>query len=146
MERRVLVAVFLSFLVLYAYQAFFVPPPPASDKAAQQTAPSQAAKQSAAAQSPAPAATPSATPAAEPQALIAETAEREISIETATVQAVVSNRGGRLVHWRLKNYRDDQGNPVDLIPSSVPLDQAFPFQLRLDDEQLTRRISSALYR
>jgi hypothetical protein len=28
MERRILIAVFLSFLVLYAYQALFVPPPP----------------------------------------------------------------------------------------------------------------------
>ena len=30
MERRVLIAVFLSFLVLYGYQALFVPPPPAT--------------------------------------------------------------------------------------------------------------------
>ena len=34
MERRVLLAVFLSFLVLYMYQAIFVPPPPDAPRAA----------------------------------------------------------------------------------------------------------------
>jgi hypothetical protein len=38
-----------------------------------------------------------------------------------------------VVHWRLKDYRDDNGNPVDLVPSSVPADQLSPFALRLDD-------------
>src|SRR3954465_9309700 len=41
MERRVLVAIFLSFIVLYAYQAFFVKPVPKPQPgaAATQTAP-----------------------------------------------------------------------------------------------------------
>src|SRR6478609_1118440 len=109
MERRVLLAVVLSMAVLYAYQAFFAPPPPDPKKAAQQQ--SAASPASGGASSPATAVTPvAAVPA--PRALVADSAEREIVVETAEVEAVLSNRGGRLTHWRLKHYLDDQGKPV----------------------------------
>src|SRR5215213_9960524 len=107
MERRVLLAVILSFAVLYAYSTFFAPPPPT---------PSSNAQKPAAATTPAePGATPAATLPTEaaaapaPQAIVADAAEREIVVETQTVEAVFSNRGGRMLHWRLKEYRDDQG-------------------------------------
>src|SRR5690242_4933432 len=106
MERRVLLAVVLSMAVLYAYQAFLAPPPPDPKTAPQQ--------QSATAQQPESSASPAvpangvaAAPA--PQALVGDTAERDIVIETADVEAVISNRGGRIVHWRLKRYLDDEG-------------------------------------
>jgi YidC/Oxa1 family membrane protein insertase len=143
MERRVLVAVVLSFLVLYAYQALFVPPPPP----AQQVQPNPNPE---ATPPPPTAASPSTAPPApdepQPEALISEATEREILVETATVQAVFSNRGGRVLRWRLKEYRDGNGEPLDLVPSELPADQARPFSLRVDDEPLTRRLNSALYR
>ena len=40
-------------------------------------------------------------------------------VETATAQIVLSNRGGRVLNWRLKDYRDDVGAPVDLVPIVV---------------------------
>ena len=121
MERRVLIAVFLSFLVLYVYQSFFVPPPP-------QNAPSQPSASQPATTSPAtPAASQpaeTAPPAEAPVALVGgESTEREITVDTNTVQAVLSNRGGRVIHWRLKDYAGDNGQPVDLVPSNVPADQ-----------------------
>ena len=73
---------------------------------------------------------PSAAPSAPaPDAIITEPTEREIVVETATVQAVLTNRGGRILHWRLKDYRDGAGNPVDLVPSNVPAEQPRPFSL-----------------
>jgi YidC/Oxa1 family membrane protein insertase len=146
MERRVFLAILLSFVVLYGYQAFFAPPPPAEQKAASTT------QASASSSTPAPASTPSTaavTPAPtgpEPAAVTTEAAEREIVVETATVEAVLSNRGGRVLHWRLKEYRDDAGKPVDLVPSSIPADQPTPFSLRVDDAQVTQRLNQALYR
>ena len=146
MERRVLVAVFLSFLVLYAYQAFFVPPSPptqsqtpppapvAAPPVTSQPAPSPAAVRTSVAASPLPA------------VVLGDVSEREIVVETATVVATLSNRGGRMLHWRLKEYRDSRGEPVDLIPSALPPDQASPFSLRVDDEQITQRLATALYR
>jgi YidC/Oxa1 family membrane protein insertase len=69
-----------------------------------------------------------------------------IAVETATSQIVMSNRGGRILHWRLKEYRDAAGAPVDLVPSQVPSEQARPFTLVVDDPSLTNRLNSALYR
>ncbi len=145
MERRVLIAVFLSFLVLYAYQAVFVPatppqPPGAAQPAAQQPA---AASPPAAAVTPA-AAEPAALPA--PVAVVGGAAEREIVVDTATVRAVFSNRGARVVRWQLKEYLDASGEPVDLIPSGLPADQPTPFSLRVEDDAITARLNSALYR
>ena len=151
MERRVFIAIVLSFLVLYMYQAMFVratPPAtaakPAAASAAATPGPAAAAGTSAlgATQTQAPA--PPASP--EPQALVSEPSEREITVETATVQAVLTNRGGRLVHWRLKDYRDKQGQPVDLVPSGLPATEQLPFSLRVDDDQTTARLNKAIYR
>ncbi len=142
MERRVLVAVVLSFLVLYAYQALFVPPSPPAQQI--QPSPNPEATPPPAATAPSPAAAVPEQP--QPEALISEPAEREIVVETATVQAVFSNRGGRVVRWRLKEYRDGNGEPLDLVPSGLPAEQARPFSLRVDDQALTQRLNSVLYR
>ena len=73
-----------------------------------------------------------------------EPTEREIIVETSVAQIVLSNRGGRVLHWRLKDYRTPAGELVDLIPSNAPAEPR-PLQLRLDDEQLTQRVNTALY-
>src|SRR5437868_5466009 len=109
MERRVLLAVVLSMAVLYAYQTFLAPPPD-PNKAAQQQ---PAAPQASTSPSPAAAAASPVETSPAPQALVADSAAREVNVETADVQAVLSNRGGRVVHWRLKHYLDEHGKPVD---------------------------------
>ena len=159
MERRVFTAIVLSFLVLYAYQAYFAPPPPSAPKPAAATsapaAPIQApadAKPSSPPASAPPASTPAAGAAVSsasppPQAVVSDTAEREITVETDKVTAVFTNRGGRLLHWRLKEYRDNSGQPVDLVPSGLPASEALPFSLRVpEDPNLTSRLNDALYR
>ena len=154
MERRVFIAIVLSFLVLYFYQTYLAPPPPPSPKpAASNTAPTApAAAPSNNTVPPAPSAPPQAGAAVsngsrEPQAVVSDTAEREITVETAKVTAVFTNRGGRLLHWRLKDYRDNRGEPVDLVPSGLPPAEALPYSLRLaDDPNLTSRLNEALYR
>jgi YidC/Oxa1 family membrane protein insertase len=149
MERRVLVAVFLSFLVLYGYQALFVPPPPepqtqpgaapaASPQSAEPTAPSETAPQNAA--------TPAVPDAPAAAVIVGDSSEREIVVETATTQATLTNRGGRILHWRLKEYRDRAGEPVDLVPSALPPEELSPFSLRVEDDATTRRLNTGIYR
>jgi YidC/Oxa1 family membrane protein insertase len=142
MERRVLIAVFLSFIVLYAYQALFTPAPP----------PRQTQPPSPSAGPSAPAATPSPGAEQPPQTsepaitpVKGDTAEREIIVETTTVRAVFTNRGARIKSWQLKEYRDDNGQSLDLVPSQLPPDQPLPFSLRVDDGEMTRRLNTALY-
>ncbi|OFW02812.1 MAG: hypothetical protein A3I61_11840 [Acidobacteria bacterium RIFCSPLOWO2_02_FULL_68_18] len=144
MERRVLIAVVLSFLVLYGYQALFVPPaPPPRTQTPQPPGTAAPAPERA---TPAPAPAPAAPPAETAPVVVGERGEREIVVETSTVTATLSNRGGKIVRWRLKGYQNPGGAPVDLVPSTRDADQPTPFLLRVDDEELTRRLNSALYR
>lgn len=143
MERRVLIALFMSFLVLYAYQAFFPGSkpkpvtPPATSSATQggATGPATAAPGTEAATPP----TPTAA------ALVGETGERDVTIDTRQVTAVFTNKGGRLKSWKLKAYRDRNGNPLELIDASLASSQPLPFSLRVPDASTTSTLNNALY-
>jgi YidC/Oxa1 family membrane protein insertase len=155
MERRVLLAIFLAFIVLYTWQALFVKPVP---KPVEGVAPSAAATASPATGTASPsgstdAATASAgsagsAAAAKPAAplataLVADTAEREVRIETRDVIATFTNKGARLKSWRLKHYVDQQREPQELI-EHIP-SQPLPFTLRAGTDATTTTINDGLY-
>src|SRR6476659_7839618 len=133
MEKRVLIAVLLSFLVLYAYQAMFPPPPDQAKK------PVQASKAATAPTASAPAV---ANPAPSPEATDAAS-EREIAIDNADVHGVFSTRGGVLKSWQLKKYRDDHGRPYELIAGHAPADAPLPLTLAVDDAALSTTLATA---
>jgi YidC/Oxa1 family membrane protein insertase len=144
MERRVFIAVILSFVVLYGYQALFPPPEPApAPKPAVASTSKTPAAPTATAAAPA-ADPPPETPAV--AARVSESAAREIVVDTAHARIVLSNVGGRLLRWQLKGYTDAQGAMVDLVPSDLPAEQPRPFSLSVTDPALTRRLQSAIYR
>src|SRR6187399_94649 len=150
MERRFFLAILLSFAVLYGYQALFVPPAPKTQQTVTTPSTTSSATRPAAANAPSATGAQSAQPAAEPTPAQpapaeGEANEREIVVDTATVQVVLTNRGGRVLHWRLKAFKDQAGNQVDLVPTEVPSDQPRPFSLIVNDGTLTQRINSALY-
>jgi len=147
MERRIFLAIILAAVVMYGWQAFFMPPPPAprSNASQQAEAPAKASATPApAAQAPSPQGEtkPSAAPVL---AVKGEQTEREIVVDTAVAKVVLTNRGGRVLHWQLKDYRTPAGEPVDLVPSNIPADQPRPFSLRVDDAQVTQRLDESLY-
>ena len=147
MERRVLIAIFLSFIVLYAYQAFFVKPTPKPAQQSAATQQTQAATGAASTAAPLTPSTPQAatrtTPAA--AALVAESSERDVTVETHDVIAVLTNRGARLKSWRLKKYLDQQDRkPQELIENKLPT-QPLPFTLSTADAQLDATLNGALY-
>ena len=162
MERRVLLAVFLSFVVLVVYQRFVAPPPvpvqsfvdgsaepgavapgpgaatATSSSAAVGTAPPVPASPSAPVQA---AAGTAFTPT------VFDSADRDIVVESDLVRAVFSNRGAELISWQLKEYGDDSGGQVELIPPDVSPDQAWPFSLVVPgNPDLTARLDQALFR
>src|SRR3954466_11520113 len=148
MERRVLLAIFLAFIVLYAWQALFVKPVPKGLPAQTPTSSSPALAGGAAPAGGAalPAATPAelAKPAAPlAAALVSDTAEREVRVETRDIIATFTNKGARLKSWRLKHYLDQQKEPQELIEHlpSHPL----PFTLRTGSDVATATANDALY-
>jgi YidC/Oxa1 family membrane protein insertase len=126
MERRVLVAIFLSFLVLYVYQTYVVKPVPKTAKTTAAGAPSVPGVNAPAdTTAGAPAASPAQAQAEAPAApaaaaLVGETSERDITVETRDVIAVFTNRGARLKSWRLKRYLDKEKQPQELIDRDLP--------------------------
>jgi YidC/Oxa1 family membrane protein insertase len=159
MEKRVLLAVILSFLVLYGYQALFpppkpqprgaevapsaTPPPPGRSSAAQ--APSST--QSTTAAGPQPGTLGMPQPQAEaPSALVADVNDRDVVVENGAVRASFSSRGGVLKSWRLKQYADEAGRPLELVPQAVPPGTPRPFSLRFDDPAVMSRLDTALFK
>jgi YidC/Oxa1 family membrane protein insertase len=152
MERRFFIAILLSIVVLYGYQALFVPPSPkpvvqkTNAEAPSSTTPAaSAAPTTPTAPVPSPATGAPSDVSTAPQAIESERGEREIVVDTKTVKAVLTNRGGRLLHWQLKEYRDSRGQPVDLVPSNVPPEYPRPFSLIVDDSAVATRLNTALY-
>ena len=155
MEKRVLIAVILSFIVLYAYQAMFPPPQPApGGPAAQKSSPSPSASSTvtstvppgagaaAATQQPAEARPPSSSAAP----VVADTIERDIPVESPSVIAVFTTRGGVLKSWRLKKYRDAAKQPLELIPHTVPPGTPRPFTLSVGDQASDAALANAFFK
>ena len=108
MERRVLIAVLLSFLVLYGYQALFPPPPDRTQKPVQASKAATAPNASSPAVSnPTPSVHGAPAPAPEAEATSAVPA-RDVEVDNADVHAVFTTRGAVLKSWQLKKYRDEQ--------------------------------------
>ena len=142
MERRVLLAVLLSFVVLYAYQAMFpVPQKPGEPQPAQPskvaTAPNAAAPEPA---NP----TPTPPPAsAEAVPGVPTIAARDIVVENSDVRAVFTTRGAAIKSWKLKKYRDSAGQPYDIVAGHPPADAPLPLTLAVDDQSLARTLAAA---
>ena len=152
MERRVLLAVFLSFLVLYGYQALFVPAPPPQDSITREGLRQEDEP------IPPPLAPPGTPAPPTPQRgritaverpttnpTVSDTVSRDIIVESDFFRAVFANRGAELVSWQLKDYLTG-GRPVELVLRSLPSEEPWPFTLAFDDEDLTYLADEALFR
>jgi YidC/Oxa1 family membrane protein insertase len=64
-------------------------------------------------------------------------------VTTADVEAVFTNRGGRLRHWRLRAYRDAAGAVLDLVPATDGA--VLPFSLSTADAAQTARLNESLF-
>jgi YidC/Oxa1 family membrane protein insertase len=146
-ERRFFLAVALSFLVL---TVFSLARQPAQRE--QRGAPSPSAQPTAAA-------APTATPAPEkPVATIAEASaadseERRIEVSTPHALVAFTNRGARLLSWRLPRFLDARGRPeetVALVPRGAQVDAdnaARPLDVATGDRQLDELLrTQALFR
>jgi YidC/Oxa1 family membrane protein insertase len=149
MEKRVLLAVVLSFVVLYGYQAMFPPPKPV---VLPKTTPAPAAADPAASGQP-PTTTPSSPTAAEPlerptaaEPTVAAPAVQDIVVENEAVHATFTTQGGALKSWRLKHYLDAKGEPLDLVPSRAPEGSILPFTLAADDKATAATLRTALFK
>jgi YidC/Oxa1 family membrane protein insertase len=145
MERRVLLAIFLCFLVLYLWNALVVKPLPKNVAAttAKTAAPASAPRQAEALQGAENAAGAIRKTPPPPNVALGDQTEHDTRVETRDVIAVFTNKGARLKSWRLKHYFDLEKQPQELVVSEAS--QPLPFTVHVADEQTNAILDNALY-
>jgi len=153
MEKRLILAIFLSFLILFLYQLIFIKPHKPAQPAAQQPVVEEA---TASAESGKPEAQPPATGGREttvPSEVVAAEQEETITVETPLYEATWSNRGAVLKSWKLKNHlkklpdrKNPSREPMNLVSETADRLGMYPLALKLDDPALTDRVNGALYK
>jgi YidC/Oxa1 family membrane protein insertase len=153
MEKRLLLAAFLSVAVLLIWEALApkpparAPAPPGKPAAASPAAPGAAAATSSG--PPAPAVEAPAPPPAAPALVggepIGASAAEVVTIDRPLYRARLSNRGGVLVSFVLKKYDDDRGQPLEMVHQE-PGSAARPLSLDFGpDSAATRAANDSLY-
>lgn len=140
MDSRLLLVFALSFLVLLLVQAWVAKN---YKKPAEPQKPATEATQ--APPQPAPAATPNAPPP--PAAGVTKQAKGEETtvIENELYKITFTNRGAQVKSWILKKYKDDKGNPLELVNTAAADKHGYPLSLWTYDESLRNQLNSALY-
>jgi YidC/Oxa1 family membrane protein insertase len=141
MEKRVLLAIFLSFLVLVVYQSL-VPPPPES-QTAQSKPPSPGSPAVVSPSTPSTEAPPPEPALAQP--LVAGE-ERDVVVDTSTVTATFATRQAVLKSWRLKHYNDGAGQPLEMVPQDLAPEVERPFALAFADPLDSTLAARAVFR
>ena len=115
MEKRALIAVGLSVLVLLAYQYFYIPSAPVQ-RAQPQAVNAPASQLSNA--------TVTASAASAPTAIqntaAAAPATRSINVTTDLYTAVFSTRGATLTSMSLNKFKDPEGKPISILQGGSP--------------------------
>ena len=149
--RSLMTLTMLALVVLLGIQYFkpgakSTPPPATQNQAApqkqaqnappqqEQLAPESQAK-AAAGQKPLAAATPAIT----------STIETRTAIENAQYRIVFSNKGGRVVQWILKGYKDASGKPLDMVQPQAAGRFGYPLSFFTYDPALAAQLNQALY-
>ncbi len=154
MEKRLILAIVLSFLVLMGYQYLVVKPNkpalpsvetssatpaaslPGTVGAARESRPDAPAEAK-----PAPA---EAVPAPDLGA-VAGQAETDVVVETSLYKAVWTNKGGVLKSWKLKNHKNSLKEDLELVPALAGEIGRYPFSLGLDDAAFAGLLNSSLF-
>jgi YidC/Oxa1 family membrane protein insertase len=149
-DKRMLLALVLVFIVLGVMQ-YFMPKPqaPPPDKGQQQQQQSQQQpQQPGTAAVPAVSSTPvpPKSPAAAAKIPVkAANAETESVLENDVYRITLTNRGGVVKSWILKNYKDDSGKPFDLVNQTVASQLGYPLSFFTYDKQLEKELNEELY-
>jgi len=131
MEKRALLAIVISLIILVVYQQYFAPPAPepAKEKPAEKVQPAAPPKEVGTKGEAIP-----VSPAPAPAAVIKAQPGKDITVDTPLYTAVFDTRGARLKSWKVKKYLDKIGEgakPLDLAASE--LGTSLPFRLEVQE-------------
>jgi YidC/Oxa1 family membrane protein insertase len=153
-QRRLLLALILSSVILFLWTYFYPVPPPKDQQAGATPTPSPTATVNAT-QSPAPAA-----PASAPVTTISEAPQRTITVKTGLYDAKFDTRGAEPISWIIKKNKNSNTDiysvaghksdkkPLELIsPEGLKRQpRIVPLQLQTGDAALDTLLASSTYR
>jgi YidC/Oxa1 family membrane protein insertase len=146
-ERRLLLAVALSLLILTGYSLLFGPRGRPLPEEPSPAVPPMAATPTPPVDAPLEDPEASASVAPEPETGPAPTvaAEREQRVEVVAEDYAIAftNRGARLLSWKLARYADREGRPEEMV--SGALTRMRPLDVETGDEDLDERLGTALF-
>ncbi|MBI5787277.1 MAG: membrane protein insertase YidC [Candidatus Schekmanbacteria bacterium] len=142
MEKRTLLAIGLSILIIIGFQFFFPhsakPPAPVKPEKAEDKAGSTSAK--------------TAEVRIQDGQALQKYQEgqkgkvaRSVKISTDLYQVTISTKGAVITGWQLNDYRDKDKNPVQLISKESEEKGVYPLRLDFDDAGLTQRANQVVY-
>ncbi len=143
MEKRLILAIFLSFLVLFLYQLVFVKKPETPETRQE---PPVIEEKSLPEKK-----LPPEEPVIEEKEIdeffsISEERKTEVVVTTSLFRAVWSNEGALLKSFQLLQHLNDQGEPLELVSANAETIQIYPFFLSTEDPSFDEEINSALYK
>jgi YidC/Oxa1 family membrane protein insertase len=154
MEKRIFIAILISIGFLWLWAAIAPklfpelarqPEPAPVTRESQTTATQTGFERPPAMESPEQPDTSSIESAVPPTPVAAERLDT-VQIQRRDYAAVLSNRGGQLVSFRLKEYEQKGSRRlVDLVKARSADRTDYPFSLEMQDAALARRLNSALY-
>jgi YidC/Oxa1 family membrane protein insertase len=143
-KRMVMVFAFTFIMMMVAQQFLFKnnKPSPSAQEAAkqqQQQQPAAAAQSAAQPATVANAAGKGAVPAKQ------ATAEAETVVENDVYKITFTNRGALVKSWILKKYKDEKGNPLELVHTQAAAEWGYPLSFWTWDNDLKTKLNSAMY-
>jgi YidC/Oxa1 family membrane protein insertase len=151
-NKRLILAIVLSFLVLVLYQVIFMKNKPQPEAQPQPEKPVVTEKQA----PPAADKTLPTPPAQAPEKEgkigegqryeeIKARAEEQVVIETSLYRAVWTNRGASLRSWKLKMHRNEQKEELELVSRRASEVGRYPFFLETQDANLDQVVNNNLF-
>jgi YidC/Oxa1 family membrane protein insertase len=141
-KRMVMVFAFTFIMMMVAQQFLFKnnkPSPSAQEATKQQQQPQPAA------QSAAQPATMANAPAKSAAPVKQATAEAETVVENDVYKITFTNRGALVKSWILKKYKDEKGNPLELVHTQAAAEWGYPLSFWTWDNDLKTKLNSAMY-
>jgi len=145
MERRILLALALSFLLVLATRTLWEPKKVPETPVARQEEPSNPTEENAPKSSPLTKYIPSGVKSDVPESKKAD-AEAWTDVETDLIRVRLSNKEGVAHSWILKKYTDSNGKPLEFIDEAKSRIFGYPLSLKIEQEEdLTKLLKSALF-
>ena len=146
MERNLLLAFLLMGAVLFLTPYFYKSqqhPAPAKPERPNATAPNVTGTEKPPVVPAAPAEESPRAPAA--AAPVAAGKEELFTIDTKLYRIVLSNRGGVVRSWVLKQFKDSAGLPLELVSAPGAAKTGYPFSLVFKDKEPAAHVNEVLY-